>query len=136
MAILSPVSTAMRAKSPYKSPYRTVDTAETSPVQLAVPASRLTKLRHGINLSHWFAQASDYSQKRLETDTTAEDIALIKTMGFDHVRFTIEPAPLFKGPTNRFATLRLCGKIQWFPYGIGSFRESSRKGAKAQRADL
>jgi hypothetical protein len=23
-----------------------------------------------------------------------EDIALIKTMGFDHVRFTIEPAPL------------------------------------------
>jgi aryl-phospho-beta-D-glucosidase BglC (GH1 family) len=60
-------------------------------------ASRAARLRHGINLSHWFAQASnnDYSRTHLETHTTAKDIALIKSLGFDHVRFTIEPAPLF-----------------------------------------
>ena len=60
-------------------------------------AARAARLRRGINLSHWFAQASnnDYSRTHLETHTTAKDIALIKSLGFDHVRFTIEPAPLF-----------------------------------------
>jgi hypothetical protein len=56
--------------------------------------TRFARLRHGINLSHWFAQSSTYSKEHLDTHTTAEDIALIKTMGFDHVRFTVEPAPL------------------------------------------
>jgi aryl-phospho-beta-D-glucosidase BglC (GH1 family) len=51
-------------------------------------------LRRGVNLSHWFSQASVYTKERLETHTTAQDIALIKSMGFDHVRFPIEPAPL------------------------------------------
>ncbi|HJZ81644.1 MAG TPA: cellulase family glycosylhydrolase [Pyrinomonadaceae bacterium] len=58
--------------------------------------ARFARLQHGINLSHWFAQSpgNDYSKEHLEKHTTAEDIALIKTMGFDHVRFTVEPAPL------------------------------------------
>ena len=56
--------------------------------------NRAHRLRHGINLSHWFAQSANYSKEHLDTFTTAEDIALIKTMGFDHVRFTVEPAPL------------------------------------------
>lgn len=61
-----------------------------------VLASRLTHLRRGINLSHWFAQSlgNDYSEHHLQTHTTAQDIALIKSMGFDHVRFTINPDPL------------------------------------------
>ncbi len=59
-----------------------------------VPRSRLDRLRHGINLSHWFAQSSTYSKEHLDTHTTAEDLALIKRLGFDHVRFTVEPAPL------------------------------------------
>jgi endoglucanase len=61
-----------------------------------VPASRLARLRRGINLSHWFAQSPrrDYSETHLKTHTTAADIALIKSLGFDNVRFTIEPAPL------------------------------------------
>src|SRR6185369_16256861 len=63
--------------------------------QSEVPASRLARLRHGINLSHWFAQSADYSKAHLESHTTAEDIALIKSIGFDHVRLTLEPAPLF-----------------------------------------
>jgi hypothetical protein len=46
-------------------------------------------LRHGINLSEWFAQVYDqkgYTKEHFETWTTAQDIALIKAMGFDHVR--------------------------------------------------
>ncbi len=61
-----------------------------------VPRARFTHLRHGINLSHWFAQSpgNNYSKDHFDTHTTAEDIALIKAMGFDHVRLPIEPAPL------------------------------------------
>ncbi|HEV2829182.1 MAG TPA: cellulase family glycosylhydrolase [Pyrinomonadaceae bacterium] len=66
-------------------------------MQSQVPASRLARLRHGINLSHWFAQSADYSKAHLESHTTAEDFALIRSLGFDHVRLTIEPAPLFNG---------------------------------------
>jgi hypothetical protein len=60
-----------------------------------VPASRLARVRRGVNLSHWFAQSRDYSEKHLREHTTAQDIGLIKSLGFDHVRFTVEPAPLF-----------------------------------------
>jgi len=66
-------------------------------MQSQVPASRLARLRHGINLSHWFAQSADYSKAHLESHTTAEDFALIRSLGFDHVRLTLEPAPLFNG---------------------------------------
>ena len=58
--------------------------------------ARFGRLRRGINLSHWFSQAANYSKTHLDTHTTAQDIALIKSMGFDHVRFPIEPAPLLK----------------------------------------
>ena len=61
------------------------------PVNLA---ARFARLHRGINLSHWFSQAANYSKSHLDTHTTAQDIALIKAMGFDHVRFPIEPAPL------------------------------------------
>lgn len=57
-------------------------------------AARFARLRRGVNLSHWFSQAANYDKERLQTHTTAQDIALIKSMGFDHVRFPIEPAPL------------------------------------------
>jgi hypothetical protein len=52
-------------------------------------------MRRGINLSHWFAQSRDYSEKHLREHTTRRDVGLIKSLGFDHVRFTVEPAPLF-----------------------------------------
>jgi aryl-phospho-beta-D-glucosidase BglC (GH1 family) len=71
-----------------------------SPSQQQKPldlAARFGRLRRGINLSHWFSQAQNYSKTHLETHTTAQDIALIKAMGFDHVRFPIEPAPLLAG---------------------------------------
>src|SRR5215204_1272703 len=62
-----------------------------------VPASRLARVRRGVNLSHWFAQSRDYSEKHLREHTTARDVELIKSLGFDHVRFTVDPAPLFDG---------------------------------------
>jgi aryl-phospho-beta-D-glucosidase BglC (GH1 family) len=65
--------------------------------QASVPASRLARLRRGVNLSHWFSQSpgGDYSEARLREHTTLRDIELIKSLGFDHVRFPVEPAPLF-----------------------------------------
>lgn len=49
-------------------------------------------LRHGINASEWFAQSRDYSAQRLSTYTTLDDIALMRKLGFDHVRLSIDPA--------------------------------------------
>jgi aryl-phospho-beta-D-glucosidase BglC (GH1 family) len=63
----------------------------------SVPASRAPHLRHGVNASGWFAQVYDkrgYTKEHLEASTTAEDIALIKAMGFDHVRLSVEPQPM------------------------------------------
>jgi endoglucanase len=60
---------------------------------------RATHLRHGINLSEWFAQVYDpkgYSREHFETWTTADDIALVKSMGFDHVRLSINPQPMMR----------------------------------------
>jgi len=62
----------------------------------SVPAARLAHIRHGINLSGWFAQVYDpkgYTKEHLQTWTTASDIALIKSMGFDHVRLSVNPQP-------------------------------------------
>jgi endoglucanase len=90
ISILVPLSTAARTRSVNR---KTVAIERPSGLS-EVPASRLAHLRHGINLSHWFAQSADYSKAHLESHTTAEDIALIRSIGFDHVRLTLEPAPL------------------------------------------
>ena len=55
---------------------------------------RASHLKHGINLSMWYAQAGDYSAERLATYTTVQDIHLIKSLGFDHARLSINPEPL------------------------------------------
>jgi len=67
------------------------------PASNSVPPIRLAHLRHGINPSHWFAQVYDpkgYTKEHFESWTTAEDIALIKSMGFDHVRLSVNPQPM------------------------------------------
>ena len=59
---------------------------------------RADKLRRGINASEWFAQVYDkrgYTAEHFQAWTTAEDIALIKAMGFDHVRLSVNPQPMF-----------------------------------------
>jgi endoglucanase len=56
----------------------------------SIAFERAQHLQHGINTGEWFAQANDYSSQRLQTFTTADDIALIAKMGFDHVRLSID----------------------------------------------
>lgn len=58
---------------------------------------RAATLRKGVNLSHWYAQSitGRYDEERLSTYFTAADIALIKSMGFDHVRLTLNERVLF-----------------------------------------
>jgi len=58
--------------------------------------ARAEKLKRGINASEWFAQVYDkrgYTPEHFQTWTTADDIALIKSMGFDHVRLSVNPQP-------------------------------------------
>ena len=65
----------------------------------SVPAARLAHIRHGINLSEWFAQVYDprgYTKEHFQNWTTAADIALIKSMGFDHVRLSVNPQPIME----------------------------------------
>jgi endoglucanase len=60
--------------------------------------ARAQHLKRGINASAWFAQVYDkrgYTKEHFDTWTTVEDIALIKTMGFDHVRLSVNPEPMF-----------------------------------------
>jgi endoglucanase len=66
---------------------------------------RAQHLRHGINLSHWFAQVyatEGYTKEHFDSYDTQQDMALIKTIGFDHVRFTLNCEPMFrKGQADR-----------------------------------
>lgn len=60
---------------------------------------RSSHLRHGINLSEWFAQVYDargYTKEHFESWVTSDDLALIKKMGFDHVRLSVNPQPMFR----------------------------------------
>ena len=59
--------------------------------QDSVAFKRAQHLQRGINLSMWFAQASDYSPARLRTFTTLADIDRVAKMGFDHARISIDP---------------------------------------------
>jgi endoglucanase len=64
----------------------------------APPFARAERLKRGINASEWFAQVYDkrgYTPEHFQTWTTADDIALIKSMGFDHVRLSVNPQPMF-----------------------------------------
>lgn len=59
---------------------------------------RAQHLRHGVNLSHWFAQVFDakgYTKEHFDAWTTPQDIALIAAMRFDHVRLSVNPQPMF-----------------------------------------
>ena len=63
----------------------------------SVPASRISHLRRGINLSAWFAQVYDpkgYTKEHFESWVTPADTALIKSAGFDHVRLSVNPQPI------------------------------------------
>ena len=68
-----------------------------APAAQSLPGSsiafrRAQHLRHGINASEWFAQRLNYSIDFLNTYTDPSDLRLMKQMGFDHVRMSIDPS--------------------------------------------
>jgi endoglucanase len=80
----------------------------------SVPASRLAHIRRGINLSEWFAQVWDsrgYTKEHFETWNTTTDIALIKSMGFDHVRLSINPQPMMDADRKQNGTAEYFGYL-------------------------
>ncbi len=52
---------------------------------------RVQRLSHGINLSMWYAQTKDFTPAHLDAYTNTADFAMIKSLGFDHVRLSIDP---------------------------------------------
>src|SRR5258708_6243719 len=88
--------------------------AQTQPQPFSsVPASRLAHIRHGINASEWFAQVYDpkgYTKEHFQNWTTASDITLIKSIGFDHVRLSVNPQPMMD------AGHRSDGMAEYFGY--------------------
>lgn len=61
---------------------------------------RAGRLRHGVNLSHWFSQVyrqPGYVPAHFDSYIRVADIALIRDLGFDHVRFPINCAPIIAG---------------------------------------
>lgn len=92
--------------------FSAVSFTQTIPASSVAP-SRLAHLRHGINLSEWFAQVYDpigYKKEHFETWTTAADIALIKSAGFDHVRLSVNPQPMID------ASHRPGGRDEYYGY--------------------
>lgn len=69
-------------------------TSSASTAARGVSDARFSKLARGINLSHWFAQAPRYEHDHFQSYITPEDVRLIKSMGFGHVRFTLNPVIL------------------------------------------
>ncbi len=70
--------------------------AQSAPQSVAF--SRAAHLRRGINLSNWFGEVSNppgYTYQHFQTAITAQDLALIRQMGFDYVRLPIDPVPMF-----------------------------------------
>jgi len=64
----------------------------------SVAFARASYLAHGINVKDWYAQAGDYSTQRLTTYITPQDFALVRRMGFDNVRLSIDAAQLIRNP--------------------------------------
>lgn len=84
------------------------------PVLSSVPASRLVHIRRGINLSEWFAQVWDpkgYTKEHFENWNTSVDIALIKSMGFDHVRLSVNPQPMMDAAHHQNGTAEYFGYL-------------------------
>lgn len=70
-----------------------VATASSTDAQRTSTASkRVEHLQHGVSLSGWFAESSNYSNQQLRNYTTPTDIEHIHSLGFDHVRIPVDPA--------------------------------------------
>ena len=73
------------------------------PAPSGLAAARSRRLRRGINLSHWFSQvysAPGYVPAHFDSYVNTADSALIRDMGFDHVRFAIACEPILAAAAN------------------------------------
>jgi endoglucanase len=61
-----------------------------------VAFERAEHLQRGVNLSSFYAQTRDLSQARLDAYMSTADMQALKTMGFDHVRLSINPEYLIR----------------------------------------
>jgi endoglucanase len=62
---------------------------------MAAAQVSMEKLGKGVNLSHWYAQWSDYDERRLATYFTEHDMKLVAQSGFTHVRLTLSDKVVF-----------------------------------------
>jgi len=91
LAAILPIALVLACTCAFAAPRGTL--ADTSVAQ-----QRAAHLRRGINLSKWFAGGSDasaYTRQHFETAITARDLGLIRAMGFDYVRLSVDPRPMF-----------------------------------------
>jgi endoglucanase len=64
-------------------------------------AVRAQHLSRGINTSIWFAQSpGNYTVERLRSFATTDDLVLIRQLGFDHIRLSIDADPLVSWQRN------------------------------------
>ena len=71
--------------------------AQTAGSANSLAFARAQHLRRGLNLSGWFGQvyvAEGYTKHHFDDTVTVEDLALIRGMGFDHVRLVVNPEPM------------------------------------------
>jgi endoglucanase len=68
--------------------------AQDRAVAVQTAFARAQHLRHGINASEWFAQRGNYPADFTNHYIDGDDIALMAKLGFDHVRLSIDAAPL------------------------------------------
>jgi endoglucanase len=72
--------------------------AQSGSTQAGLAERRTMHLKRGINASQWFAQVYDpkgYSKEHFENWMTPNDMVLIRSMGFDNVRLSVNPQPMF-----------------------------------------
>jgi endoglucanase len=69
----------------------------------AAPAEEARfEVHRGVNVSHWLSQSKDRGAERAEK-VTAADFAVIKDLGFDHVRLPVDEVQLWDEEGNRHA---------------------------------
>ncbi len=82
----------------------------------SVAFERAATLKHGINLSGWFASSRDLSPQHIASYTNATDLKTIHAMGFDFVRLGIEPSLIERhgevGPADPAALTELDHAVQ------------------------